>query len=120
MKVTTLQDRLIELFDEDPRNDTAIAAELGVSKQTVSAWRNGTRSPKKPMLLRICDLYHVGIEWLMGYDVDRLPSVSRVPVIIPNSDQFVKIAQAMTPEDYQTVMRIFEKTYNKLKERGEI
>lgn len=45
---------------------------------------------------------------------------SRVPVIIPNSAQFVQIAQAMDPDDYETVMRIFEKTYNKLKERGEI
>ena len=45
---------------------------------------------------------------------------SRVPVIIPNSAQFVQIAQAMDPDDYEIVMRIFEKTYNKLKERGEI
>ena len=45
---------------------------------------------------------------------------SRVPVIIPNSAQFVQIAQAMDPDDYEIVMQIFEKTYNKLKERGEI
>lgn len=48
------------------------------------------------------------------------PDISRTPVIIPDSDQFVKIAQAMSPEDYATVMEIFEKTYLKLKERGEI
>ena len=46
MKVTTNQERLNELFDNDPRNDTAIADALGVSKQTVSMWRHGTRSPK--------------------------------------------------------------------------
>lgn len=45
---------------------------------------------------------------------------SRVPVIIPSSAQFVQIAEAMDPDDYETVMRIFEKTYNKMKERGEI
>lgn len=50
----------------------------------------------------------------------HVSDASRVPVIVPNSAQFVKIAQAMTPADYETVMRIFEKTYNKLKERGEI
>ena len=46
--------------------------------------------------------------------------VSRVPVIVPNSEQFLKIAQAMAPDDYETVMKIFEKTYQKLHERGEI
>ena len=45
---------------------------------------------------------------------------SRVPIVVPNSQEFVKITRAMSPDDYVTVMRIFEKTYNKLKERGEI
>ena len=50
----------------------------------------------------------------------HVSDASRVPVIVPNSEHFLTIAQAMSPEDYETVMRIFEKTYQKLKERGEI
>ena len=65
MKITTNQDRLCELFDADPRNDTAIALELNVSKQALSAWRNGTRSPKKPVLIKIAQMYNVSLEWLM-------------------------------------------------------
>ena len=53
MKIATSQERLIQLFDSDPRNDTAIADALGVSKQTVSMWRHGTRSPKKSVLIHI-------------------------------------------------------------------
>ena len=45
---------------------------------------------------------------------------SRVPIVVPNSEQFVTIVKAMSVEDYETVMRIFDKTYQKLKERGEI
>lgn len=71
MKISTSQDRLNELFDSDARNDTAIAAELGISKQTVSAWRNGSRSPKKQMIVKIAEMYHVSIEWLMGFDVEK-------------------------------------------------
>lgn len=71
MKIATSQDRLNELFDSDSRSDTAIASELGISKQTVSAWRNGTRSPKKQMIIKIAEIYHVSIEWLMGFDVDK-------------------------------------------------
>ena len=71
MKITTNQDRLCELFDADPRNDTAIASELNVSKQALSAWRNGTRSPKKPVLIKIAQMYNVSLEWLMGFDVPK-------------------------------------------------
>lgn len=71
MKIATNKDRLIELFDADPRNDTAIAEQFGVSKQAVSAWRNGTRSPKKTVLIEIANYYKVSIEWLMGFDVPK-------------------------------------------------
>ena len=116
MKVATNQERLNELFDADSRNDSSIAAELGVSKQTVSAWRSGFRSPKKPMLIKISEMYHVSIEWLMGYDVDR--SSSGAPIVIPDSDLFRRIMEHMSPDDYFTVMDAFNRTYAKMKERG--
>ena len=72
MKVSTSTERLNELFDADPRNDTEIAEKLNVSKQTVCSWRNGRRSPKKSVLIQIAELYGVSIEWLMGFDVDRM------------------------------------------------
>ena len=71
MKVATNQERLNELFDSDPRSDTAIAADLGISKQALSAWRNGTRAPGKKMLFKISETFDVSIEWLMGYDYPK-------------------------------------------------
>lgn len=68
VKTATSADRLNELFDRDSRNDSAIADYLHVSKQAVCAWRNGTRSPKKSMMLAIADMYNVDIGWLMGFD----------------------------------------------------
>ena len=71
MKITTNQERLNELFNSDSRNDTAIAADLNVSKQALSAWRKGTRSPKKSILIKIAQMYSVSLEWLMGFDVPK-------------------------------------------------
>lgn len=68
-RVSTNQARLNQLFDADPRNDSAIGEALGVSKQTISAWRNGTRSPKRSMLTKIAQIYHTTEEWLLGWDV---------------------------------------------------
>lgn len=118
MKVATNQERLNELFDADPRNDTAIAAELGVSKQTVSMWRHGTRSPKKTVLLRICEVYHVSLEWLMGFDVDKSGNGKALPIVIKNMNQFSHLLQYMPPDDYDYVVAAFEKAYQRIKERG--
>ena len=117
MKYTTNQERLNELFENDPRNDTAIASALGVSKQSISMWRHGLRSPKKSVLVKIAKEYDVSIEWLMGFDVDR--STKRpVSLVIPNSEMFSKILYYMDRDDYLTVMGIFDKTYQKMKAMG--
>lgn len=118
MKVATNQERLNELFDADPRNDTAIAAALGVSKQTVSMWRHGTRSPKKSVLLRIRDVYQVSLEWLMGFDVDKHGNGPGLPLIIKNIDQFSHLLQYMTPDDYDFVISAFDRAYKKMRESG--
>lgn len=122
MKVNTNQERLNELFDSDPRNDSAIAADLGVSKQTLSAWRKGIRSPKKSMLIRMSVRYNVSLEWLMGFDVEKCPSsfnaVLRRPLIIQNMDQFAHLLQYMEREDYDHVIAAFDRAYKKMKDMG--
>jgi len=117
MKYTTNQERLNELFENDPRSDTAIASALGVSKQSISMWRHGSRSPKKSVLVKIAKEYDVSIEWLMGFDVDR-NTHRPTSLIIPNSEMFSKILYYMSREDYLTVMDIFDKTYQKMKAMG--
>lgn len=118
MKTSTLQARLNELFDADPRNDSSVAAELGVSKQTISAWRKGERSPKKPMILHIAELYHVSLEWLMGFDVEKSFTSSRGPIFVPDSSKFSKIMEYMSVDDYKMVIDAFNRTYEKMKENG--
>lgn len=117
MKITTNQERLNELFDKDPRNDTAIANALDVSKQTLSMWRHGTRSPKKSALVKIAKEYNVSIEWLMGFAVDKNASHS-TEIVITDSEMFSKILYHMSKEDYSLVMDIFNKTYQKMKAMG--
>ena len=120
MKVATNQDRLNELFDEDPRSDTAIANELHVSKQALSAWRKGIRSPKKSVLVQIAEKYKVSIEWLMGFDVEKEAPAAGHPVVIPDTETFRKIMMSLSVKDYQTVMEIFTRAEADLKAKGEL
>lgn len=119
MKVATSQERLNELFDSDPRSDTAIAEALGVSKQAFSMWRHGTRSPKKSVLISISNLYNVSIEWLMGFDVEKNGAPEQSHVFIPDSEGFRILVKYMPQDDYLMVMQAFEKAYKKAKEAGE-
>ncbi len=42
-----------------------LAETLGVSRQSVSKWESGMSFPEMDTILRICDLYHVGLDDLM-------------------------------------------------------
>ena len=118
MKVATNQERLNELFDDDPRNDTAIAKALGVSKQTISAWRQGIRSPKKSVLVQIAEEFRVSIEWLMGFDVEKTGGSKRGPIVIPDTEMFRRVMENMTAADYEMVMEAFTRTQERMREMG--
>lgn len=90
-KTATLQERLIQLFDADPRTDSAIGDMLGVSKQTVSAWRNGSRSPKKSMVVKIAHHYNTSEEWLMGWDLPT-PGAPANTVTLNNEEMSLLLA----------------------------
>ena len=72
-KVSTFQQRFKELCDSKSTTDTSLAEQLGVSKQTISSWKSGYRSPKRPMVENIARLFGVNTAWLMGYDFPRFP-----------------------------------------------
>lgn len=96
--------RLNRLFDRDPRTDTAISDALGVSKQTVSYWRSGRRSPKRSMIYKIAEMYSVSPIWLMGFDEEEGPEEER-SVMVELSTQELRLLCAWRGAEltYQTV-----------------
>lgn len=67
--VASFPERFSELIDG--MTFTQVGEEIGVSKQTVSAYANGKRNPKKPVLRAIADHFGVDPAWLLGYDVPK-------------------------------------------------
>lgn len=72
--VSTFSDRLKEAMGEI--SVTELANTLEISKQSVSAYINGKRKPKRIVISEIARVLHVDPAWLLGYDVPKLPSVS--------------------------------------------
>ena len=106
LKVATFQDRFTELAGENEQTVTALAKELHVSRQTVSAWISGDRSPKEPTIIAISNYFNVEPRWLMGFDVDRLPKHLSIEYV-GYSVQFhpeagsTTVGSHPTPEDYE-------------------
>lgn len=71
--VASFQDRLREAMGDI--SVTELADMLGISKQSVSAYINGKRKPKRIVIAEIARVLHVNPVWLSGYNVEKSPSV---------------------------------------------
>ena len=68
---STLPARLTERMDELEITATELAAQVGISKQAISSYCTGVRSPKKPTVESLSRALKVNPLWLLGYDVSK-------------------------------------------------
>lgn len=105
--VSSFNERFNALCDKSRRNDTELAKELHVSKQTLSAWRSGVRSPKQPTIIMIAQYFNVSVEWLMGFDVEA--SKKPAPVgdgLTEGQRALIEFARSLTEEQAVVALRV--------------
>jgi len=71
---SSFQERFALLLDESKEkgiDQQRIANDLKVSKQTLTSWKSGARSPRRPMLLQIAAYFNVSPLWLEGLRAER-------------------------------------------------
>lgn len=84
--------KLLDICKENDIQQQDIAKTLGVSKQTLTAWKNGARSPRMPMIRQMAEYFHVPIGFFTGSEDDSvLGQVSLYGVL------------GMSPDDWQDV-----------------
>jgi DNA-binding XRE family transcriptional regulator len=119
-RVSCFKDRFNELFAESNKTNTDLGKDLHVSNQTVSAWRLGARSPKEPTVIAIASFFKVSVQWLLGFDVKKEQTddgnTERIPIVVPDSEKFVKLVRYMPQSDYIMVMEAFAKAEQRLLE----
>lgn len=94
-KVATFEERIRELLDSASGSDSEIGRKLGVSRQTISAWKNGSRSPRGPMIEHIASTLKVSVQWLMGFDVPKAENNLYHPDILPVTSRRVPLIGAI-------------------------
>ena len=106
--ISSFKERLSDLFDSSPLNATDLAKELDVSKQTLSAWKCGTRSPKRPTIETIARYFNVPVDWLMGFDVPNNKDTYENEKPTPEDEldeELVNLLSDLTPDE---VVRVFD------------
>ena len=89
----------------------------GVGKADISNYINGKYLAKQDKVLLLAKALDVDPGWLMTGE-EPVSSPRKMPIVIPDTKMFMKITNYMSREDYDIVMDIFNRTIEKMKEKG--
>ena len=103
--------RLKQAMEAKNMSGSDLSRASGVGKNLISYYVNGKVMAKQEKIYALATALGVDPGWLMT-GVEQT-------VTIPDSETFRKVLVSMTPEDYNTVMQILEKTESEMKKRGD-
>lgn len=76
VSVSTLSSRLKELREDLQLRQDQVAQLVGVNKNAISTYENGTREPSLGMVVRLASLYRVSTDYLLGKSNNRTVELS--------------------------------------------
>ena len=84
-------DILKELRADHGHTQADLARELDIAKSTVSNWEQGKNEPSFEMLCKICDLYGITADYILGRtDDDPLLKKRRFEKLSQENQRFIK------------------------------
>ena len=84
--------RLKELRIEHGIKQAALAKELRIAPQSVSRYENGDRDLDTETIRRLCEIFGVTADYLLGFSARREPEIS------PEDAELLSAYHAATPE----------------------
>ena len=103
-------DNFLSLCSRDGLSPNAVAAELGKSSGSVTAWKNGT-VPRETTLRKIADYFGVSVDLLIGREENKTPPAKAEGV---SKRRLVMIEQinALTLEEFSEKASAIEAILN--------
>lgn len=95
-----------------------LAEYVGAKTTTVSGWTRGVSYPRADAMEKIAKFFDVPTSRLVGDRNGNAYSDARI--VVRDSDLFLKIIDELQPEEYDTVLRIFNTAEKRLREKGEL
>ncbi|MEF9893165.1 MAG: helix-turn-helix transcriptional regulator [Anaerorhabdus sp.] len=88
----TLGDKIKNLRIGKKYTQTFLAKELGITKAMISAYEKNTRKPSTNIILKLCDLFNVSLDYLLGKENDKYLNISSL------TDNQIKIINSLITE----------------------
>lgn len=107
-----LGERIKQLREEKGYQQKDVAEKLGITKQALSNYENGTREPNLLTVIEIADLFDVSVEYLLGLTTERKRSNKlvfdknlnrRLSVEIM---ELIRICKELSPEAIELLRKI--------------
>ena len=92
-----------------------LAKAIGQSPSSITMYETGRRSPDYETLEAMADVFNVPLSSLLEEGV-FFSTFEIKPIVVPDSERFVKLIHYMPESDYQMVMEAFAKAEQRMKE----
>ena len=112
--ISSFKERLCEACAAYGLPDGEIAKGLEVSKQTLSAWKCGTRSPKRPTIETIARYFNVQVDWLLGFDVSKSAEEKLVDYYDELDNIGADLLLKLTPRNREVFLRLTPRNIDRL------
>ena len=109
--------RLKEAMQEKGITASELSRQSGVGKNMISYYLAGKCLAKQDKVYLLAKTLGVDPGWLMT-GVEPEKTERTMPIVIPDTEMFMKITNYMSREEYDTVMEIFNRTIERMKEKG--
>ena len=110
-------DRLRKAIADKGISASELSRMSGVGKSDISYYLSGRYLPKQDKCYMMARALDVNPGWLMtGIEQKTTEELREVPV--KDTQELVKLIQAMSIEDYTLVMAAIDRTYKKMKQEG--
>lgn len=110
-----MKDRIRKIRKDLELNQTEFGAEIGATQKMVTTFETGRVVPDKPIVMLICEKFHVNQNWLETgegepYKVSPNYSILRALDAMPAlRDAFAEMLPKLTVQDMQTINGLLEK-----------
>lgn len=85
--------RIAELRKEKNMSQISLGMKLNVSQKMISAYENGKNEPSIDLLMRMADIFHASIDYIVGYSENRYPEyqISGTSYSIPSKKDISRL-----------------------------
>lgn len=92
----------VDLCSRKGLSPNAVAAELGKSSGSVTAWKNGT-VPRETTLKKIADYFDVSVDFLIGREKEKSPAQTSEGQVSKDAS-LIKWFRSLPPEKQRAIL----------------